>query len=405
MKTHVLARRVTLLLCLAPWLAFSLQLPFQRPQKQQNPFHSPHPSQPQQTLTPYTTPWVNELQAVYNAFGEHRNDSKCPTDIEKWTCQPYDLTEADLVRPTDVWHLRAHDIKAVVSIGDSISAGFAMISGRPPFATVFEFRGKVFSGGGDKGEYTLANFLKTYGTRLQGSPSGVTLPLAHGKGLNTAVSGAIAQTLPSQIDRLKWQFGLAGPYRKYKKEWKLATVFVGANNLCAACTDGDNLPAVASPEDYAVALKTALIDLRDSIGPTFVNLVGIFDVSLVYELSRGYPYCEMMFDKMPVPICSCATSKEDNRKKVGDLAEQYNDVMRKVAKEVNDESDSASYGVVFQPGLTEFKDGSFHPNRCANQVMAISLWNNMFSSADGKDKPMKPDDLEIFCPGPTDYLK
>lgn len=128
------------------------------------------------------------------------------------------------------------------------------------------------------------------------------------------MSGAIAQTLPSQIDRLKWQFGLAGPYRKYKDEWKLATVFVGANNLCAACTDGDNLPAVADPEDYAVALKAALIDLRDSIGPTFVNLVGIFDVSLVYELSRGYPYCEMLFDKMPVPICSCASSEEDNRK-------------------------------------------------------------------------------------------
>ncbi|KAF9129260.1 hypothetical protein BGW39_004312 [Mortierella sp. 14UC] len=364
-------------------------------------------------------PWVNELQAVYNTFGESRNDSQCPTEIEKWTCQPYELTEQDLVPPKDVWHLRPHDIKAVVSIGDSITAGFAMVSGRPPFATVLEFRGKVFSGGGDKDEYTLANFLKTYGTRLQGSPSGVTLPLAHGKGLNTAVSGAIAQTLPSQIDRLKWQFGLAGSYHKYKDEWKLATVFVGANNLCAACAeDGESIPAVADPEDYATALKEALIDLRDSIGLTFVNLVGIFDVSLVYELSRGYPYCEMLFDKNPIPICSCATASEVDRKKVGDLATQYNDVMRRVAKEVNDESDSASFGVVFQPGLTEFKDGSspygqgymsgldcFHPNRCANQVMAISLWNNMFSSNDGKDIPMKPDELEIFCPGPTDYLK
>lgn len=128
------------------------------------------------------------------------------------------------------------------------------------------------------------------------------------------MSGATAQTLPSQIDRLKWQFGLGGPYRKYKDEWKLATVFVGANNLCAACTDGDNLPAEADPEEYAAALKATLIDLRESIGPTFVNLVGIFDVSLVFELSRGYPYCEMLFDKMPVPICSCATSNEDNRK-------------------------------------------------------------------------------------------
>ena len=44
-------------------------------------------------------------------------------------------------------------------------------------ATVLEFRGKVFSGGGDKDEYTLANFLRTYDNGLQGSPSGVTLPL------------------------------------------------------------------------------------------------------------------------------------------------------------------------------------------------------------------------------------
>jgi len=96
-----------------------------------------------------------------------------------------------------------------------------MVSARPPFATVLEFRGKVFSGGGDDGEYTIANFLRTYSKHVTGSPSGVTLPLgnqttfqrcvlflsvktrgsltyanaflfilvlaAHGKGLNTAV--------------------------------------------------------------------------------------------------------------------------------------------------------------------------------------------------------------------------
>jgi len=43
---------------------------------------------------------------------------------------------------------------------------------------------------------------------------------------------------------------------------------------------------------------------------------------------------------------------------VGELAVQYNDVMRRITQEVNAESDSATFGVVFQPGLTEFKDGS-----------------------------------------------
>ncbi|KAF8940356.1 hypothetical protein BGZ58_006819 [Dissophora ornata] len=311
--------------------------------------------------------------------------------------------------PRDVWHLRPHDIKAVVSIGDS----------RPPFATVLEFRGKVFSGGGDDSEYTLTNFLRTYTKHIEGSPSGFTLPLATGKGLNTAVSGAIAQTLPSQIERLKRQFSFGGRYHKYKDEWKLATVFIGANNLCAACGPDSTVPEIADPEEYGAALKFALQELRDSIGPAFVNLVGIFDVTLVYELSRGHSYCELLFDKLPFPICGCATGNESDRQKAGDLAREYNEIMERVAQEINEESEiEGTFGVVFQPGLTEFKEGSsqygqgylsgldcFHPNKCANQVMAISLWNNMFSNREDKYRPMKPSDLEIYCPGPKDYLR
>jgi hypothetical protein len=130
------------------------------------------------------------------------------------------------------------------------------------------------------------------------------------------VSGAVAQTLPGQIDRLRRQFGRAGRYRRYKKEWKVVTVFIGANNLCQACESGkeEGLPEVADPEQYGLALKLALQDLKDSIGPAFVNLVGIFDVTLVYEQSRGYRYCEFLLDKLPIPICGCATGSESSRK-------------------------------------------------------------------------------------------
>ncbi|KAI1316227.1 hypothetical protein EDD11_010274 [Mortierella claussenii] len=364
-------------------------------------------------------PWVNELQTIYNSFGEVRNESSCPTEIQEWNCEPYELTEADLVKPTNVWQLRPHDIKAVISIGDSITAGFAMVSGRPPFATVLEFRGKVFSGGADSDEYTLANFLRTYAKKIKGSPSGITLPLANGKALNTAVSGAIAQTLPTQVQRLRRLFGMGGLYHRYKDEWKVATVFIGANNLCAACGAQAAIPEVADPEEYGTALKLALRELRDSVGPTFVNLVGIFDVSLVYDLSRGYAYCELLFDKLPFPICGCASGNEADRQKAGNLAKQYNEIMERVADEINEESrHEGKFGVAYQPGLTEFKDGSssygqgylsgldcFHPNRCANQVMAISIWNNMFSTNEDKYKPMKPNDLKIYCPGSTDYLR
>ncbi|KAF9427342.1 hypothetical protein BGZ94_005089 [Podila epigama] len=287
--------------------------PVLQPPSKQQPHLQP---QLQLHLQPYTTAWVNELQAVYNAFGPIKNDSSCPTEIQDWSCRPYPLSNKDVIPPKDVWHLRPHDIKAIMSIGDSISAGFAMVSARPPFATVLEFRGKVFSGGGDDGEYTLTNFLRTYSKGVTGSPSGFTLPLA--------------------------------------------TVFIGANNLCAACGDNDVTGQdIAAPEEYASALKGALQDLRDSVGRVFVNLVGIFDVTLVYDLSRGYPYCEMLFDQAPIPICGCATSNPEDRKKAGDLSRMYNTLMEKIADELNEESkDEGTFGVVFQPGLTEFKSGS-----------------------------------------------
>lgn len=61
-----------------------------------------------------------------------------------------------------------------------------MISGRPPFSTILEYRGKVFSIGGDKYEYTIPQFLSAYSSTY-GSPEGVTLPLSRGKNLNNAV--------------------------------------------------------------------------------------------------------------------------------------------------------------------------------------------------------------------------
>ncbi|KAG0215112.1 hypothetical protein BGX28_000817 [Mortierella sp. GBA30] len=232
------------------------------------------------------------------------------------------------------------------------------------------------------------------------------------------VSGAIAQTLPSQIKRLRWQFGFFGPYHKYKNEWKLVTVFIGANNLCAACGFGESVPEVADPEKYGAAVKEALRQLKKSVGPAFVNLVGIFDVTLVYDLSRGFPYCEMLFDTIPIPICGCATANKAERKRAGDLALEYNKVMKRISKEINENEEDDTFGVAYQPGLTEFKNGSsssgqgylsgldcFHPNKCANQVMAISLWNNMFTTKVNKTRPTKPSNLEIVCPGPADYLQ
>lgn len=65
-----------------------------------------------------------------------------------------------------------------------------LYKGRPPVATILEYRGKAFSSGADDNDHTIANFLRIYhegGKPVEGAPSGVTLPLAHQKELNYAV--------------------------------------------------------------------------------------------------------------------------------------------------------------------------------------------------------------------------
>lgn len=58
---------------------------------------------------------------------------------------------------------------------------------RPPFAAVWEYRGKAFSSGMDPEEYTIPNFLRPF-SLSEGGPEGVTFPMSRGKDLNNAAS-------------------------------------------------------------------------------------------------------------------------------------------------------------------------------------------------------------------------
>lgn len=90
-----------------------------------------------------------------------------------------------------------------------------------------EYRGLVYSTGGDDGALTIGNFLKHYSPKLKGQCKGTTIPLTHdGKGLNLAVSGAVVRDLPGQIDKLVERLATA-EYRDLSDEWKLLTIFIG----------------------------------------------------------------------------------------------------------------------------------------------------------------------------------
>ncbi|KAG1176438.1 hypothetical protein G6F70_005064 [Rhizopus microsporus] len=352
-------------------------------------------------LTPFTYEWVTVLDRLHNTFGNRSKTEQCLHKIPKFECERFVWDDSIIHR--DAYHLRPNDIKSVIALGDSITAGFGMMSGRPPFSTILEYRGKSFSVGGDPGEYTLPNFLSTYADELKGSPEGITLPLSRGKDLNNAITGAKCQDLDQQVDRLI-RVLKKKEYKDIRDEWKLITIFIGANNICVLCTPPmTTLPDLSAADVFERNLRSVLERIRQDVGKSFVNLVGLFNVSGVYEATRGDPYCELIWDPAHMAICSCVQQDTKQRLAADKLIDEYNKRLQKLEREYKDK-DKQTFGISYQPGFTQFDVGKykqayfsgvdcFHPNKCANQ--------NMFSNPQEKNKIYDLESLEIVCPSPT----
>ena len=153
-----------------------------------------------------------------------------------------------------------------------------------------------FSSGGD-GSYTdtctLPNILKAFngtaGERLAGAATGSDLLQCvvdpEGNcGLDAAISGSTSYSLSGQAKTL-----VANLHRlkdvDVAKDWKMVTVFIGGNDLCAVCTDATTYSAAK----YAANLEAALDVLQANLPRTFVNLVGVVDVGLAAVLPDNLP--------------------------------------------------------------------------------------------------------------------
>ncbi|GAN05784.1 phospholipase a2 [Mucor ambiguus] len=366
-------------------------------------------------LSPFSYEWIQLLEQFHNTLG-HRNTSKdddaCLFPVPAFDCEPFIWHDAILHR--DAYHLRPNDIKAVIAIGDSISAGFGMISGKYLSSdSIFSRKHrKVFSVGGDKGEYTIPNYLAAWtNAPNKGPPTGYTLPLSRGKQLDNAVSGSKTQELDDQISRLVHLLK-AEKYKDIRDEWKLITLFIGANNVCVLCEPPmTTLPGLAEADVFEENVRQALTRIKDQVPKSFVNLVALFNVSSVYEASRGDPYCEFVLDPSHMVICSCIQGDEKQRRAADRVVNEYNLRLEKLEQEFK-QQDTMQFGLSYQPGFKEFPIAKykqsyfsgvdcFHPNKCANQLMSILLWNNMFSNKQDKKKEYDVETLEFVCPSPA----
>jgi len=327
----------------------------------------------------------------------------------EWTCPPIKTGPP----PDNINNLRPTDISLVMALGDSITAGFAMRD-KWWFDGWFEYRGDSFSIGGDSDLMTIPNFLLNYSPHLTGYSVGFRdgfdfvnynsndswIPheplIDH---LNAAISGACVMHLDMEIDYLISQTSMMKNQGILSDDqWKLLTILIGANNLCAFCLNN----SFSDPQYIQSELERDLEKIYKNFPRTFVNLLLLMNVEQVYYMSKSGEVCNYVQVKM-LDECPCVEAN-DTREEMIQLVEVYNSILQNIsqkwkAKNLDD------FAVVIQPFLQQSvltKDelsplDCFHPNQYGDQLMAIGLWNNMLTPSAQKKNTINENDVPL-CP-------
>lgn len=317
--------------------------------------------------------------------------------------------------PTNVNDLHPNDIKVVMALGDSITAGFGLMGRK---GLVEEYRGQSWSIGGDPNATTMFNFMKYYTPTVVGGSLGhhvveicidpdcpafqyqPTLDV-----FNAAQSGAeIADLTPHELDYLIAQLQ-ANPNVDMANDWKVLTLLIGANDLCGVC---DSAQPWLEPDVFEVGVTNALERVRTTVPRVFVNLVQMFNLSGVYSLSLQSDYCVDVHKDLSGE-CGCIFASNGNvtRPMVDAVTQLINARMVQIAQDYQAKN-YTDFTVVVQPFGSETVIDSlpfdfistldcFHPSLFAHQSMAIALWNNMITPAANKKTVIDVNDTPL-CP-------
>jgi phospholipase B1 len=322
-------------------------------------------------------------------------------------------------KPKKISELYPDNVDAILAMGDSITAAFGLegIEGG-----IDEYRGQSWSIGNDDGATTLFNFFQYYNPNVKGGSVSNHFPeICLGVNfcppdqyrpsydlLNGAQSGAWVQNLDVQIDYLISEMPALGI--DVNNTWKVLTIFIGANNLCKACDD--RYSVYDSAVEFKKSLQHILLRVKDNFPKTFVNLVSIFNISGVFEISLSSDYCSGVHDILGFAECECAFSWTDGdyyRQKMDLIAVEYRKAMANAAAEI---PQTDTFAIVYQPMFTDLAIPGleflstldcFHPSLLAHQQLAIGLWDTMLLP-----KHQKPTNgtfpVPITCPNQATLL-
>lgn len=326
---------------------------------------------------------------------------------------------------TTTFALHPSQIQCFGVIGDSISAGFSMES-HNIVKDFYEYRGQAFSVGGKEGFTTLPNiFRKFYNVSLDNScASFATTFISHsieqyhhhllfqldshqkmgiikGVNCNVAISGALSTQNIQMWNQLQEQWKTFNCQDK----WKLLTIMIGANDICEYCVNGYN----NTIDTYIFNMEQLFRNINEQSDKLFINVVSTFDVSLTEDYQ--HEDCKIFHWLINECPCILGRNKQTDAKYV--VKKLYKEINEQLYKLVDKYNQKETIQYVIQPILENFQIYNqsylssldcFHPSQFANEIMGISLWNNMFLPPEQKMKDM-PYKLPIYIPNSEDILQ
>ncbi|KAK6633750.1 hypothetical protein RUM43_001338 [Polyplax serrata] len=315
-------------------------------------------------------------------------------------------------RPTSVHRLRPGDIDVVGAMGDSLVAGNGALE-EFAFGTVIEYRGVSWCAGGEgtwRQYLTLPNILKEFNPKLKGYSRGKGEFLSKNSGMNVAFpvsadADALAQA-KYLVKKMK-----NDPTIDYQNDWKMITIFFGANDLCSSqCFNKEGTSAIK----HRRKLMEALDYLYDYMPRTFVNLIPVLDVTVSVRQKRSI-VCRFLHRL----FCTCFhTGRDvDEYDVISQLVLDYQDAERQLVQSGRYDT-KEDFTVVLQPFMTAFNSPAdksqrykpfidksfitydcFHFSQKGHALGANMLWNNLLEPVGRKSrKQLSHIMAEFRCP-------
>ncbi|XP_067841234.1 phospholipase B1, membrane-associated [Heptranchias perlo] len=292
--------------------------------------------------------------------------------------------QASKTIPTSVHRLRPADIKVVAAMGDSLTVAFGARA-KNLFELQTQYQGVSWSNGGDKSLETVTTFpnvLKKFNPNIYGFSTGIGKRKSN---FNVAVPGSKAKDMRAQAHTLI-QLMKNSSKINFEQDWKVITIFIGANDLCEYCMNKETY----SSDNYVKHIQEALDMLHKQVPKAFINMMQIIEMNGLRRIKQETIGCAILEKN----TCPCFIELRENSPELHEIMRINRDYQTKLTSLIyNGKYDtSEDFTVVLQPyfsntivplnsigqlELSFFSVDCFHLSERGQAEMAIGLWNNM----------------------------